>query len=128
MPPAVSLHALALWQPLLDAMLHAVWLMDARAQRIVAVNPAAGGLADTIASETCVTRRDGRAAPVTRRDGRLGPTPARGAPLCVVALHDRSRQVRPERELEVTVAGLSAAPDSTQDGILVVDLRRSRRG
>ena len=45
MPPAVSLHALALWQPLLDAMLHAVWLMDARALRIVAVNPAAGVLA-----------------------------------------------------------------------------------
>ena len=155
MPPSVSPPALALWQPLLNAMLHAVWLVDARTLRIVAVNQAAGvlagvppdqllgsdvldlattpedlcfwgevarGLADGIESETCVTRRDGRVAPVTRRVSRLGPAHADGDALYVVALHDRSRQARIERELEVTVAELSATLESTQDGILVIDL------
>ena len=37
-------RTLALWQPLIDAMLHAVWLVDAQSLRIVAANRAAGML------------------------------------------------------------------------------------
>ena len=165
-------RTLALWQPLIDAMLHAVWLVDAQSLRIVAANRAAGmllgmplaellgtevldlaatpedlcfwgdvadqvdgGVAQQIESETYVTRRDGTAAPVLRRVCRLDASSlvadaAEGAAgsarhgdaLYCVALHDRSQQVRVERELELTVADLRATLESTQDGLLVTDL------
>ncbi len=168
-------RTLALWQPLIDAMLHAVWLVDAQSLRIVAANRAAGmllgmpladligtevldlaatpedlcfwgdvaaqvdgGMAQQIESQTYVTRRDGTAAPVLRRVCRLNADLPAGeaeahagggaahddaaATLYCVALHDRSQQVRVERELELTVADLRATLESTQDGLLVTDL------
>ena len=168
---AARTRTLALWQPLIEAMLHAVWLVDAQSLRIVAANRAAGmllgmplveligtevldlaatpedlcfwgdvaghvdgGRAQQIESETYVTRRDGTAAPVLRRVCRLHMADAAagaadsardggadGALYCV-ALHDRSQQVRVERELELTVADLRATLESTQDGLLVTDL------
>ena len=142
----------------MDAMLHAVWLVDARELRIVAANrtahalmgvapgslvgrdvlefaatpedlcfwgEVADGLADAIESDTFISRHDGGVAPVTRRVSRLMPTGDGDAgrdALFVVALHDRSAQVRVERQLEGAVADLRATLESTNDGILVTDL------
>ena len=142
----------ATWQTLIDAMLHAVWLVDPGDLCIVAANRAAGelaglpvaqligmqavaltpapqdicfwgevaeGLSDSIESETFAVRL-GRAVPVTRRVSRVDL--AAGGSLFVVALHDRSEQVRVERDLEDVAADLRATLESTQDGILVTDL------
>ena len=80
----------------------------------------AEGLGDSIESETFVCRLGGGTAPVTRRVSRVEP---RGGPaLYVVALHDRSEQLRIERTLEATAADLRATLESTDDGILVTDL------
>ena len=144
---------LAVWRTLIEAMLHAVWLVDGRELRIVAVNRAAGALmgrpadellgkevialvatpedlcfwgevaaelTDAIDSETLVCRADGAVVPVLRRVSRVEGED--GAALYVVALHDRSEQVRTQRELESTAADLRATLESTQDGILVTDL------
>ncbi len=133
-------------------MLDAVWVVDARTLAIVAANHAAGrltalsvdelvgktmselavtpedqcfwgevasGLSEQIESDTLIARADGSVVPVTRRVSRLD---AHGAPFYVVALHDRSEQLRTERELEATAADLRATLESTQDGILVTDL------
>ena len=137
----------------IEAMLHAVWLVDAQALRIVAANRAAGELlgvpaadllgrqvlelaatpeelcfwrevadvtGDSIESETLVRRFDGSTVPVTRRVSRVEP--GIGTALYVVALHDRSEQVRSQRELELSAAQLAATLESTADGILVTDL------
>ena len=144
---------LAVWRTLIEAMLHAVWLVDARELRIVAANRAAGalmgrpadellgkevialvatqedlcfwgevaaGLTDAIDSETLVCRADGAVVPVLRRVSRVEGED--GAAMYVVALHDRSEQVRTQRALENTAADLRATLESTQDGILVTDL------
>lgn len=144
----------AAWGPLLDAMLHAVWLVDPHELSIVATNAAAGvlhganeseligrpvldfavtpedhafwrdaaeGLPGAIESDALVRRADGSTVAVTRRVSQL-PS-ATGAALYVVALDDRSEQVRRERELEGTLAELQATLDSLGDGILVTDLR-----
>jgi len=144
---------LAVWRTLIEAMLHAVWLVDARELRIVAANQAAGvlmgrpadellgkevialvatpedlcfwgevaaELTDAIDSETLVCRADGAVVPVLRRVSRVEGED--GGALYVVALHDRSEQVRTQRELESTAADLRATLESTQDGILVTDL------
>jgi diguanylate cyclase (GGDEF)-like protein/PAS domain S-box-containing protein len=144
---------LALWRKLIEAMLHAVWLVDARTLRIVAVNRAAGvlmgrsgddllgkevielaatpedlcfwgevasGLTQAIASDTLVCRADGSVAAVTRRVSRVEGDD--GMALYVVALQDRSEQVRAERALDSAAADLRATLESTQDGILVTDL------
>ena len=141
---------------LIEAMLHAVWLVDAKALCIVAANRAAGvllgvpaadllgkpvlelaatpedlcfwgdvanpadGADDSIESETLVRRFDGKPVPVTRRVSRMAP--GAGADLYVVALYDRSEQVRAQRELEQSAAQLAATLESTADGILVTDL------
>ena len=148
--PAGPLAALA---ALIEAMLHAVWLVDAKALRIVAANRAAGellglpaselvgkavlelaatpeelcfwgdvadGASDSIESETLVRRFDGTTVPVTRRVSRVEP--GAGLALYVVALHDRSEQLRSQRELETAAAQLAATLESTADGILVTDL------
>ncbi|HUG21665.1 putative bifunctional diguanylate cyclase/phosphodiesterase [Piscinibacter sp.] len=81
---------------------------------------AAGGLAQAIESQTWLRRADGRAVPVTRRVSRLVLGP--GESLFIVALHDRSEQCRSEAALELRVAELAAALESTADGILVTDL------
>jgi diguanylate cyclase (GGDEF)-like protein/PAS domain S-box-containing protein len=144
---------LAVWRTLIEAMLHAVWLVDARELRIVAANRAAGalmgrpadellgkevialvatpedlcfwgevaaGLTDAIDSETLVCRADGAVVPVLRRVSHVEGED--GAAMYVVALHDRSEQVRTQRALENTAADLRATLESTQDGILVTDL------
>jgi diguanylate cyclase (GGDEF)-like protein/PAS domain S-box-containing protein len=80
----------------------------------------AQGLVDSIESDTLVCRADGGTASVTRRVSRVETTD--GTTLYVVALHDRSEQVRTERELESAAADLRATLESTQDGILVTDL------
>ena len=147
---------LAVWRTLIDAMLHAVWLVDARELRIVAVNRAAGALmgrpadellgmevialvatpedlcfwgevaaalTDAIESETFVCRADGAVVPVLRRVSRVSWIEGEDSGVIyVVALHDRSEQVRTQRELESAAADLRATLESTQDGILVTDL------
>jgi diguanylate cyclase (GGDEF)-like protein/PAS domain S-box-containing protein len=154
-PPVLpgSADPLGPWSVLIGAMMHAVWLVDAKRLRIVAANPAASellgvpvadlldkpvlelaatpeelcfwgevadGLSNHIESETLVRRFDGGVVPVTRRVSRAAT--ADGADLYVVALHDRSEQVRTERALDVAAAELAATLESTADGILVTDL------
>jgi diguanylate cyclase (GGDEF)-like protein/PAS domain S-box-containing protein len=147
---------LASWHRLIETMLDAVWLVDARDLRIVSANHAAGelmamtpaelvglgvvelaatpedlcfwdevarGLVEQIESDTLVTDAGGTTRAVTRRVRRV---PASGlgadAAFYVVVLHDRSSQLKLERELEGTAADLRATLESTQDGILVTDL------
>jgi diguanylate cyclase (GGDEF)-like protein/PAS domain S-box-containing protein len=150
---APATAALAAWSGLIEAMLDAVWLVDARELRIVGANHAAGelmamapgelvgrevlelaatpedlcfwdevarGLDDHIESDTLVNAVNGETRPVTRRVSRVQGSD--GAVLFVVVLHDRSDQVRVERELEGACADLRATLESTQDGILVTDL------
>ena len=144
---------LAPWRGLIDAMLDAVWLVDARALRVLAANRAAGdlmatdprelvgkdvlelaatpedlcfwgevsqGLVDAIESDTLINTVDGSTRAVTRRVSRV--LAADGVAMYVVVLHDRSDQLRAERELEGVAADLRATLESTQDGILVTDL------
>ncbi len=151
--PLARATPLAAWRTLIEAMLEAVWLVDARALRIVAVNAAAGvlmgrpaqallglevielaatpqdlcfwgevagGLSQAIDSDTLVCRADGSVRPVTRRVSRIEGDD--GTAFYVVALHDRSEQVRTERELEGLAADLRATLESSLDGILVTDL------
>ncbi|CAN5408098.1 hypothetical protein BH11PSE9_BH11PSE9_31880 [soil metagenome] len=80
----------------------------------------ADGLADNIESDTFVRRLSGGTAPVTRRVTRV--LRSNGRAFYVVALHDRSEQLRVERELENSAAELQATLESTADGILVTDL------
>ena len=152
LPPAAAdlLNSLCV---LIEGMLHAVWLVDAEALRIVGANRAAGTLLgvpaaellghqvlelaatpeelcfwgevadgnnESIESETLVRRFDGTTVPVLRRVSRVEP--GAGVVLYVVALHDRSEQVKAQRELEVAAAQLAATLESTADGILVTDL------
>lgn len=137
---------------LIEAMLHAVWLVDAASLRIVAANRAAGELLGcdpaTLVGQSALalaaTPEDmsywdeaGRSTPpallsetfVRRYDGSTAPVTRRigrievgGRALHAVALHDRSAQWRAERELEVAAAELTATLESTGDGILVTDL------
>ena len=146
--------SLAVWTALIEAMLDAVWLVDAQTLRVVAVNRAAGvlmhrpdsellgqavtdlaaapedlffwadaarGLAHAITSDTLVSRADGSVAAVTRRVSLVAADA--GAAFYVVTLHDRSAQLRTERDLEGAVADLRATLESSQDGVLVTDLR-----
>ena len=154
-PAAPPGEALASWARLIEAMLDAVWLVDARELCVVAANQAAGelmamtpaelvgkdvlelaatpedlcfwgevsqGLVDQIESDTLVTSAGGATRAVTRRVSRIDQGGNAGAALYVVVLHDRSAQVRVERELEAAAADLRATLESTQDGILVTDL------
>ena len=147
-----ALSALATWTSLIDAMLDAVWLVEARTQAIVGANRAAGRLMavdsrDLLGKtmvELAATPEDlyfwDEAAAghvdelesrtlIARVDGVVVPVTRRisrvelgGEPLYVVTLHDRSDQQRIERELEESAADLRATLESTQDGILVTDL------
>ena len=141
------------WAGLIDAMLHAVWLVDARSLQVLAANPAAGvlmgtpaanlvgrgmlelsatpevlffwgevnaGQAQAIESETLVRRLDGSSAPVLRRVSRVEA--GDGAAFYVVALHDRSAQLRAERDFERAASELQATLESTAEGVLVTDL------
>lgn len=73
-----------------------------------------------IASESLVVNAAGDAVPVERRVSRIEP--GAGAALFVVALRDRSEQVRATRQAEVRNAELAATLESVTDGVLVVDL------
>ncbi len=140
------------WHTLIDALPHAVWMVDAATLRVVSANApaaqllgcereqlignaaltlaatpedlcfweeAAAGHHDMLSSDTFVRRFDGTAVPVSRRIERIE---LGGAFFYLVALQDRSAQVRAERELELAAAELSATLESTADGILVTDL------
>ena len=153
--PLARASPLTAWRTLIEAMPDAVWLVDARALRIVAANTAAGvmlgrpgeallglevielaatpqdlcfwgevagGLSQAIDSDTLVCRADGSVLPVTRRVSRVVAEAEGGTAFYVVTLHDRSEQVRTERELEAVAADLRATLESTHDGILVTDL------
>jgi len=73
-----------------------------------------------IVSASFVVAANGAAVPVVRRVSRIEPAP--GTALYVVALHDRSEEVRRERHAEATAAQLAATLESMRDGVLVVDL------
>ena len=79
-----------------------------------------GGACASICSDSFVTGASGQVVPVVRRVTRIEPAP--GNALYVLALHDRSEQLRLERAGEVRVAELAATLESVADGILVVDL------
>jgi len=133
-------------------MPHAVWMVDAATLRVVAANSpaaqllgcereqlignaaltlaatpedlcfweeAAAGHHERLSSDTFVRRFDGAAVPVSRR---IESIELGGSGYYLVALHDRSAQVRAERELELAAAELAATLESTADGILVTDL------
>ncbi len=78
------------------------------------------GACANIYSDAYITRQGGEAVPVVRRVSRVEPAP--GNALYVLALHDRSEQLRVERAAEVRVAELAATLESVADGVLVVDL------
>ncbi|MEP6874882.1 MAG: EAL domain-containing protein [Burkholderiales bacterium] len=137
---------------LIEAMLDAVWLVDARSQAIVGANRAAGSLMEVAPHELVgKTMTELAATPedlffwreaadglvdgiesetmIARGDGevlsvtrRVSRVTLDGEALYVVTLRDRSEQLRIERELEGTAADLRATLESTQDGILVTDL------
>ncbi len=78
------------------------------------------GACESIHSDAYITRMDGEAVPVVRRVSRIEPAP--GNALYVLAMSDRSEQLRIERMAEVRVAELAATLESIGDGVLVVDL------
>ncbi len=78
------------------------------------------GASERIVSDSWVQRADGSLLPVTRSVSRAAQ--AHGAALFVVALHDRSAEVRVAQESEAALAGLRATLESTADAILVTDL------
>ncbi len=83
------------------------------------VSESAGACAN-IYSDAYITRPGGEAVPVVRRVSRIEPAP--GNALYVLALRDRSEEVRIERAAEARVAELAATLESIADGVLVVDL------
>ena len=78
------------------------------------------GACASIHSDSWVTRPGGEAVPVVRRVSRIEPAP--GNALYVVALDDRSEQLRIEEAVAVGTAELAATLESVADGVLVVDL------
>jgi PAS domain S-box-containing protein len=78
-----------------------------------------GGCA-SILSDSYVTHARGKAVPVVRRVSKIEPAP--GNALYVVALYDRSEQLRVEEAAAVSTAELAATLESVADGVLVVDL------
>ena len=82
--------------------------------------PNARGLVEGIVSDSLVVHAGGAAVPVVRRVSRIEPVA--GNVIYVVALRDRSEQVRAERAAEVVHAELAATLESVRDGVLVVDL------
>lgn len=140
------------WSGLIEAMIDAVWLVDASTLAIVAANRAAGQLMATAAHELVgKTMIELAATPedlcfwdeaaagladriesdtlIARGDGNVVPVTRRvsrlgadGNAVFVVTLHDRSEQLRTERALEGMADDLRATLESTQDGILVTDL------
>jgi diguanylate cyclase (GGDEF)-like protein/PAS domain S-box-containing protein len=146
------MSATAAWQALIDALPHAVWLIDAVSLQVSAANAAAerllgrprdallGQAALTLAAtpedlcfweEAVAGRREPLASEsfVRRFDGATVPVSRSiehvefdGRAVYLVSVQDRSAQQRAERELELAAAELAATLESTADGILVVDL------
>ncbi len=140
------------WQALIDALPQAVWLVDAPTLRVIAANDAAAkllgcerealvgnaaltlaatpedlcfwqeaaeGRRERLASHSFVRRFDGEALPVARS---IAPVDLDGTASFLVAMQDRSGQLRAESELELAAAELAATLESTADGLLVTDL------
>jgi PAS domain S-box-containing protein len=78
-----------------------------------------GGCA-SLFSDSFVVRACGETVPVVRRVSRVEPAP--GNALYVVALLDRSEQMRVEAKAAASSAELAATLESVADGVLVVDL------
>lgn len=140
------------WHGLLDALLHAAWLVDAASLELVAANAAAGKLlgcppqslpgtpARTLAAtpeDLCYWEEAAAGAAgallsdtfVRRFDGsvvavtrRIVPIELGGRALYAVSVHDRSQELQAQRALERTSAELAATLESTADGLLVTDL------
>jgi diguanylate cyclase (GGDEF)-like protein/PAS domain S-box-containing protein len=88
-------------------------------------NDVGAGQAAEIESDTLLKRPDGSIVPVRRRVRALAIDDAGGtasSALYIVALHDLSAQLQAERELELSLTDLRATLESTNDGILVIDL------
>jgi PAS domain S-box-containing protein len=138
--------------PLLDALLEAVWIIDARSLRVLEVNePAVAllgmprkamlghGVTSLVATpEDLAFWNEAHAGTesrilsdslVRRPDGSVVPVVRRvepvtfgGQPAFLVAMADRSALTGAEAERDVLVAELRATIESTADGILVTDL------
>ncbi len=80
----------------------------------------AEGSGTGIVSETFVMRPGEPPVPVLRRVSRVEPAP--DAALYVVALRDRSAEMRALRHLESSQAELQATLESLDEGVLVTDL------
>ena len=80
----------------------------------------AEGSGTGIVSETFVTRQGEAPIPVLRRVSRIEPAP--DTALYVVALRDRSAEMRALRHLESSQAELQATLESLDEGVLVTDL------
>ena len=156
-PPLPAEAGSRAWGELLEAMIHAAWLVDGRGLRIVAANTRAALLCGLIEEplagrpvlEFAATPEDqafwSDAAAglvdamesdtlIRRADGSLLPVSRRVTPLhaagpgfYLVALEDRAAERRREAELEGAVASLQATLDSLVDGVLVTDLRGTIR-
>ena len=74
----------------------------------------------TLLSDSFISRAGGEAVPVVRRVSRIEPAP--GNALYVVALLDRSEQMRVETAAAASTAELAATFESIADGVLVIDL------
>jgi diguanylate cyclase (GGDEF)-like protein len=140
------------WQPFIDALGEAIWLVDAATQRVVAVNQPAlrlldwpreavlGALAPSLLEtvEDAAYWQDASTHPgaelishtqFIRADGSLRHVERRirrieGArgPLLLVAVTDHSDMRRAMDEHEAVLAELRATLESTADGLLVTDL------
>ncbi len=142
----------------LDALLEAVWVVDAKTLRVVAANAAAEALfgvghdamLDRGVTSLVATPEDlafwnevhagledhiVSDTLVRRADGATVPVTRRvsavqwgGRPAWLVAMQDRREAERAELERELLVAELRATLESTADGILVTDLAGRIRG
>ena len=150
--PAAGSKVSADWLTMIDALSDGVLLVDALRLDVVAANRAAGVLfgvaaaaligraasdlgatpedeafwqgvstdiAGSIASDSLLHRADGAVVAVERRVDRVQL--AQQA-LYVVALHDRSEEVRTARDLAITASECRATLESLADGVLVSDL------
>ena len=85
-------------------------------------------LAESVDTQTFVSRADGKLVPVLRRVTRirLGSTraaaPGASDETYLVVMRDRSLELRTQAELEERLSQLRATLESTTDGILVTDL------
>lgn len=144
-------------QSLIDAMLEAVWVVDATTLHLIAVNPQAARMLELTPQEMigrpvldfATTPEDafywediaaGHQQPIRSdsqmqaRSGQTVHVERRVSQVVLdeqvfflVGLRDQTQERRAERELEKLVAELRATLESTADGILVTDMEGSIR-